>query len=117
MHELSVTQAVVDAIIERTGQKQVVRVHLEIGALSGIVVDSVRFCFDIVTEATPLAGAALEVDEPRGLGRCRSCGAEVELDDLLGMCRCGGIDMEVLAGEQLRIKKVEAESDVRDLRV
>jgi hypothetical protein len=29
-----------------------------------VVVDALRFSFDLVTDGTPLAGAALEVDEP-----------------------------------------------------
>jgi hypothetical protein len=36
------------------------------GRRSSVVVDSVRFCFDLVTEDTSLAGAELVVDEPPG---------------------------------------------------
>lgn len=67
MHELSVAQAVVDEIIAKLGDDTVVAtVRLAIGQRSGVVVDSVRFCFDLVTEDTSLAGAELVVDEPPG---------------------------------------------------
>jgi len=67
MHELSVAQAVVDEIIAKLGDDTVVTtVRLAIGQRSGVVVDSVRFCFDLVTEDTSLAGAELVVDEPPG---------------------------------------------------
>lgn len=66
MHELSVAQAVVDEIVGKLGDADVVCVRLAIGRRSGVVVDSIRFCFDLVTEGTTLEGASLEVDEPPG---------------------------------------------------
>jgi hydrogenase nickel incorporation protein HypA/HybF len=107
VHELSVTQSVVDAVVEKLGESRVVRLRLEIGRLSGVVVDSVRFCFDLVAEGTTLEGATLEVDEPAGQARCRDCGAEFAATDLLAVCGCGGIDLEIRSGQDLIIKEVE----------
>ncbi|MGH3980201.1 MAG: hydrogenase maturation nickel metallochaperone HypA [Pseudonocardiaceae bacterium] len=107
MHELSITQSVVDAVCERMGEAQVRRVQLEIGRLSGVVVDSVQFCFDLVATGTTLDGAVLEIIEPAGRARCRNCAAEFECNDLLALCECGSADLELLAGEELRIKEVE----------
>jgi hydrogenase nickel incorporation protein HypA/HybF len=107
MHELSVTQSVVDSVVERLGAATVVRLRLEVGRLSGVVVDSVRFCFDLVAEGTTLEGATLEVDEPAGRARCRGCGHEFEVTELLALCACGGVDLEILSGQDLRIKEVE----------
>jgi hydrogenase nickel incorporation protein HypA/HybF len=64
MHELAVTEAVVDQVTERLPDAKVTLVRLEIGGLSGIVADSVKFCFDLVTEGTNLEGASLEIVEP-----------------------------------------------------
>ena len=107
MHELSITQSVVDAIVERMAGATVRCVRLEIGKLSGVVPDSVRFCFDLVTEGTPLEGASLEIVQPTGKARCRDCGAEFVLNDLLVLCACGSANRELLAGEELKIREVE----------
>lgn len=107
MHELGITQSVVDAVRERMGDAKVVRLRLEIGRLSGLVPDSVRFCFDLVAQGTCLEGAALEIVEPSGHGRCRRCQAEMEVDDLLSLCSCGSADLEVVGGQELRIREVE----------
>jgi hydrogenase nickel incorporation protein HypA/HybF len=64
MHELSVIQSVVDAIVEKLGDREVARVRLVVGRQAGVVVDALRFSFDLVTEGTSLSGAALEIDEP-----------------------------------------------------
>jgi hydrogenase nickel incorporation protein HypA/HybF len=106
MHELAITQSVVDAVVERTGPARVTAVRLVIGRLSGVVPESVRFCFDLVAAGTPLAGAALMIDEPAGRARCRRCGAEFVADDVLVLCGCGCADVAVDGGDDLRIASV-----------
>ena len=54
MHELAITEGVVAAVTEKLPDTKITCVRLEIGALSGVVADSVRFCFDLVTEGTNL---------------------------------------------------------------
>ncbi|MBA4062759.1 MAG: hydrogenase maturation nickel metallochaperone HypA [Isosphaera sp.] len=107
MHELGVTQAVVELAVERANGRRVTRVVLEIGKLSGVLPDAVRFCFDLCAEGTAAEGAALEIVEPPGRGRCRSCGADVPLDGPLGLCPCGGTDLEWIAGGELRVTELE----------
>jgi hydrogenase nickel incorporation protein HypA/HybF len=107
VHEMSITQSVVQAVYDRMGDVPVRRVCLEIGTLSGVATDSVRFCFDLVTAGTTLEGAALEIIQPTGKARCRDCGAEFALNDLLVLCECGSANRELLAGEELTIREVE----------
>jgi len=107
MHELSITQSVVDAVTERMCDARVRRIRLEVGKLSGLVPDSVRFCFELVTAGTTCEGAALEIDEPAGHAACRTCGAAFETAEVLPLCGCGSADVEVRGGQELRIREVE----------
>jgi hydrogenase nickel incorporation protein HypA/HybF len=66
VHELAVTQAIVEAVLERAGEARVLRVVVEIGKLSAVLPDAVRFCFDVCTADTAAAGAVLEIREPPG---------------------------------------------------
>ena len=66
MHELSITRNVVAIVSERAVGQRVTRVRLEIGRLSAVVPDSIRFCFDICAQGTPLEGAELEIVESPG---------------------------------------------------
>jgi hydrogenase nickel incorporation protein HypA/HybF len=77
MHELAVTEAVVAQVTERLPDAKVTLVRLEIGALSGAVADSVRFCFDLVTEGTNLEGASLEIVEPADSAELRILSVKV----------------------------------------
>jgi hydrogenase nickel incorporation protein HypA/HybF len=107
VHELAITESIVAAVVERMPDTPVRRVRLEIGRLSGVVPDAVRFCFDLVAAGTTLDGAVLEIDEPGGRVACRRCGVEFETDEVLALCPCGSADVELLRGRELRIREVE----------
>ena len=104
---MAITQSVVDAVVERMDGAAVRAVTLEIGALSGVVPDSVRFCFDLVTAGTALEGARLEILEPPGAGECRTCGARFTLVDQFPLCPCGSADVAITGGRELSIVSVE----------
>jgi hydrogenase nickel incorporation protein HypA/HybF len=106
VHELAITQSIVDQVAERMAGRRVTSVDLEIGTLSGVVADSVRFCFDLVTVGTPLEGCALQIVEPEGRARCVDCGTDFGVRDLVLLCSCGSADVRVVSGEQLLIKSV-----------
>ncbi|HUJ07899.1 MAG TPA: hydrogenase maturation nickel metallochaperone HypA [Streptosporangiaceae bacterium] len=107
MHELAITEGVVDAVTQRLPDAKVTVVRLEIGVLSGVMADSVLFCFDLVTEGTNLEGASLEISQPPARCRCRSCGTEFAPEGPILLCACGSADVAVLSGQDLRILAVE----------
>jgi hydrogenase nickel incorporation protein HypA/HybF len=109
MHELGITQNIVAIVTEHAKGAKVQRVSLEIGKLSAIMPDAIRFCFDICTQGTILEGATLEILEIPGLGRCRQCGAKIDLDKPYGICSCGSVQLDLITGEELKIKEIEIE--------
>ncbi|HET7327827.1 MAG TPA: hydrogenase maturation nickel metallochaperone HypA [Nocardioidaceae bacterium] len=109
MHELAITQSVVDAVIEHVAGARVRVVNLRVGRLSGVVPEAMRFCFELVTAGTPLDGARLDIEEPAGAARCHCCGESFDTDDLILLCACGSADVEVTAGKELTVASVEVE--------
>lgn len=107
MHELGITRNIVALVAEAAEGRPVRRVTVEIGKLSGVMADAVRFCFDIVADGTPLHGAALDIVEPEGRARCRGCAAEFDAPTLWAACGCGSRDVHVVRGEELLVKSVE----------
>jgi hydrogenase nickel incorporation protein HypA/HybF len=109
MHELGITQEIIEIVSEHSNGAKVTRVVLEIGKLSAILPDAVRFCFDLCSEGTVAEGACLEIIETPGQARCRQCDALVMLDKPFGRCDCGSTDLEWLTGEELKIKEMEVD--------
>ncbi|OBF97169.1 hydrogenase nickel incorporation protein HypA [Mycobacterium sp. 852002-51152_SCH6134967] len=107
MHEMAITQSVVDAVCEHAAGRRVHCVKLEVGALCAVVPDSMRFCFELATAGTVADGARLDLDVQPGAARCHTCGQSFELPDLILLCPCGSADVEVTAGRDLKILSME----------
>jgi hydrogenase nickel incorporation protein HypA/HybF len=107
MHELAITQSVVDAVCEHAAGRRVHSVRVQVGALCAVVPDAMEFCFGLAANGTVADGARLDLDVQPGTARCRTCGGEFTLSDLILLCPCGSADVEVLTGRDLRILSME----------
>jgi len=107
MHELSITRNIVAIVSEQAQGSRVTRVALEIGRLSAVMPDAIRFCFDVCSRGTSLEGAHLEITETSGCFLCKNCFSEKKTDEFFARCECGSTDLECIAGKELRIKEME----------
>lgn len=107
MHELALMQSLVESVSEQVGDARVTVVRLEVGRLTCVVPEALCFCFDVCTSGTPLEGALIEIHPVDGRGRCRACGRELRVELADAVCACGGVDVELLAGDELRLREVE----------
>jgi hydrogenase nickel incorporation protein HypA/HybF len=113
MHELGITRNVVDIVSERAQGQRVLRVTLEVGRLSGMLSEAIRFCFDICSKGTPAEGAELQIIDVAGRGHCSACGAQPLMALPLGRCPlCHAPSLRIVAGTELKIKEMETESCV-----
>lgn len=113
MHEMSLCEGVLQ-VLESEAQKQgfsrVKTVWLEIGALSGVEIDAMRFGFDAVTRNSLADGAALEIIQVPGTAWCMQCCKAVNVAQRFDECpECGSYQLQVTDGEQMRIKELEVE--------
>jgi hydrogenase nickel incorporation protein HypA/HybF len=111
MHELGITRNIVAIAAEYAQGAKVKRVTLEIGKLTAIFSDAIRFCFDVCCQGTVLERAELEIIEIPGLARCRQCQTEIPLEMPYGICHvCGSTDLAIIQGEELKIKEMEVDA-------
>jgi hydrogenase nickel incorporation protein HypA/HybF len=115
VHELSIAESIVSGVVERVGNDRVTRIFVEIGKLSGVSADSVRFFFGACAKDTSLAGAELEIIETDGVARCAACGCEMPVTDLALACTCGSLDVELVRGGELIVKAVEIAPDAAEV--
>ncbi len=108
MHELSITQGIVDICLQHAGEKPVTVVVIEIGALSGVVPEAIEFCFAACSVDTLIEEARLEIRRIDGKGRCLECAAEQSMERLYDPCsQCGSYALEILGGEEMRVIEIE----------
>jgi hydrogenase nickel incorporation protein HypA/HybF len=108
MHEISLLENVLEILEENAksqGFKQVKKVCLEIGMLSCVEQDALRFGFDVVMKNTLAENAELEIKQTQGLGICKHCGQTVQLETLHDPCIiCGSPGVVVTQGNEMKIK-------------
>ncbi len=111
MHEMSLAEGVLQ-LIEDSARKQefskVSTVWLEIGQLSGVEVEAMKFCFDAVTRGSVAEGARPEIIALPGTGWCMACAKTVAMSEVFGECPdCGGYQLQVTGGTEMRVKELE----------
>ncbi len=112
MHELSVTQSVLDIALthaERAGATRVLAIDLVIGELATIVSDSVQFYWDMIAQGTPAEGASLRFTRLPLELRCIDCGRVFTPTDSFGCPDCSGSHVRVHQGEEMRVESIEVE--------
>ena len=113
MHELSVGQAIVDIARERSDGRPVERVSVRIGYLRQVVPDALQFAWEMLTEGTDLDGCVLDIEHVPAVVACAACSARTTLDWPVMACgSCGGIDVELLSGEEFQLASIDIGQEV-----
>lgn len=117
MHELALTQSIVDIVAERArqeGMDAVTRITLELGLAAGIEPAALVFCFDVITSSTIAQGAELVIETIALQARCRSCACDFEPERLVAACpQCGSYASSLTRGREFRIKSFEGSPGIQ----
>lgn len=113
MHEMAVTQSVLDIVIkhaQQAGASRILQINLVVGQMSGIVDDSVQFYFDILGKDTIAEGARLVFDRRPAIYRCLACKTTYQPEGFDWVCpACEALTFEVLSGREFRVDSIEVD--------
>ena len=112
MHEMGIALQIVEiataSIPPNAGNVQVEKINLRIGKLAAVVPDSLRFCFDVAIQDTPLAGARLVIEELPVVARCNDCNNQWTINSPAFTCEnCDSGSLEIISGRELDIESIE----------
>jgi len=115
MHELSIAMSIVDMAIEEAERREVTidAVHLELGALSGVIADALLFSYEMACAGTPLEGSRLVIREIPIEVYCPACEEQRILNSMQWFCcpECGTPTSDVLHGRELAITALEVRDE------
>jgi len=113
MHEMSLAQALVDKATElaqKDGCCKVLSLDVSIGALSGVMRESLEFCFPVVARGTALDGATLNVTEVPLKAECSNCRRITYPEPFEIECsHCGSMNLKVTEGRDFKLVSLEVE--------
>jgi hydrogenase nickel incorporation protein HypA/HybF len=110
MHELSVTQGILDIAVRNAGTRKIKQINLVIGQFSSIVDDSVQFYWDVISKDTAAEGAWLHFERIPGEMTCQQCGHVFRPTDETFDCpECSSPLVKITKGEEFQVESIDVE--------
>ena len=109
MHEYSIVASLIDRVdASRPQAARIKRLHVKIGALSGVDVPLLVTAFETFRERMSCCDAELLVEETAARWCCPRCGAELVRGARL---RCGscGVPARLVQGDEIILQRIEME--------
>ncbi|MFC1527312.1 hydrogenase maturation nickel metallochaperone HypA [Candidatus Neomarinimicrobiota bacterium] len=108
MHEMTIAMNIVEIVCKQANDKnahKINSVELEIGELSGIMIDSLEFCFEAACKNTIADGANLNIHTIKAEAFCKTCNYNFNLESNFSPCpTCDDFNFELKKGKELLIK-------------
>ena len=116
MHELQVTESILDIVVKHAKANQVNKVlsiQLKIGELSDLENEWIQRYFDYLSKETLAEGAKLRIERTPVVMQCNECSHtyEVNMKEVKDIqCpECGGEENTFISGREYYIKDMEVE--------
>jgi hydrogenase nickel incorporation protein HypA/HybF len=114
MHELSVTESILDIALRhgaQAGAKRITDLYLVIGQLSSIVDDSVQFYWDMVAKDTIAEGGKLHFERMPVEMVCLECSETYQPSPSALECpNCSSIRVKLVSGNEFFVKAIDVET-------
>lgn len=114
MHELPITQSILDIALqygEQARAKRITDLYLVIGQLSSVLDESVQFYWDIIAKGSIAEGARLHFERIPAALECLDCGEKYAITKgtLTSCPQCDSISVNITAGNEFRLDSIEIE--------
>jgi hydrogenase nickel incorporation protein HypA/HybF len=109
VHELSLCRSIRSIAEEARAGRTLLSVHLQVGQLRQVVPQTLEYCWELVTDGTPLSGSALVIDHVPVVLECISCAATTTVAHqlVLTCAACGSGAVQMLSGEEFMVTSVD----------
>jgi hydrogenase nickel incorporation protein HypA/HybF len=120
MHELSMAEAIVNTVLdvaEKNNAEEIMEVTLEIGQLTMLNPEQLKFLLDVLSEDTLLENSEIIIEDIPVEIKCRNCEftglANTDDSDhylTIVLCpQCEKKDLEILKGRECNVKTIKIE--------
>ena len=113
MHELSVTQSILNIALEsakKAGAKKVNKIKIAAGEMTGYVPACVQDYFDIISKDTIAEKAKLEFIKIAACAHCNDCGRNTALHGFKFVCEhCGSQNLKLIHGREFLVESIDVD--------
>ena len=113
MHEQSIVESILALALENAEKAEatkILKIHLVVGELSGVLDEAVNFYFSFLSKDTIASQASLCFKHVRAQLRCRKCDMVFSPEQVDLACpNCKERQVEIVAGRELYMDSLEVE--------
>jgi len=113
MHELSITQQILDIALQKATEAnsgEIKQINIVIGEMSSVVDDCVQFYFDFLSKGTAAQNARLNFKRIPISLKCRNCRHIFSPDGIPWTCPlCRKSEFDIEAGNEFYMDSIEVE--------
>ena len=122
MHEMAITQGLLDLALKHAGAHRITNIHLRVGEGSPVVSESVDLFFEHLSKGTLAEGARLHFEMAPVRMACQECGVYADLSAWAGErpqirmarglaagCPCGSKRLRVVEGLSFEMLSLDVE--------
>ena len=110
MHELPVTQSILDIALRHADGKRITDIHIVMGELSKLVDDSIQFYWDEISKGTIADGARLHFRRLEAEVQCMACFTKYHPNQGEILCPdCGSTGAKIVQGEEFYLEALDVE--------
>ncbi len=113
MHELSVTESMLDIALrhaQQAGARRVTNLYLVIGQLASIIDDSVQFYWGIISKDTLAEGATLHFKRVPVELKCLKCNQTYRPQNREFSCpHCNSTQIKIISGEEFYLEAIDVD--------
>lgn len=110
MHEMSIALSILDIIKQEAEKASSIKVNeivLDIGSLSGIEIDSLKFALEVSFTESLVKGCAIIVNKIDAKSICKDCQTEFLSENLFSPCpECNSFALDLLCGKEVQLKSI-----------
>jgi hydrogenase nickel incorporation protein HypA/HybF len=118
MHELSIAHDILTIIRQNVPQEELTNIEnikVKIGDMSGVVAESLEFCFQAIISETEMNNAKMVIEKIPFVLKCNSCGSESTNEFGIRVCtNCYSTDTEVLSGLEMQVIEVHLKEEITE---
>ena len=110
MHELSLTENLLNVVLKNAKSRRILNVNLLIGPFSDEREESIRFYWRDLAKGTLGEGAQLHFQHVKAEMRCLACGGTFNLENDESICvYCRSDRLQLLSGDEVKLESIDVE--------
>jgi hydrogenase nickel incorporation protein HypA/HybF len=119
MHEISIAGAIIESVLDAAKKNNAIKVNevfIEIGELTAINPDQLRFIFETITQGSVAKGAYFNISIIKPSIRCKKCSYNGIIESfeklhffipVIKCPQCDETDVDIITGRECCVKKIK----------